>query len=158
YRLGAAEAKADTHQLRLMLPPQGKLEIGAWNTQSNKFEAILTVDAATRNVTVAGDLIIEGALVKPAPPPAAGTQPDAAQQDTKEGPMQTVMDTVKGWLSTTMGSATRLGLLLALAFGLLNWDRAVTVLLPCSSATWIRGLFGLDPPACVGNVLFGSNC
>jgi hypothetical protein len=49
--------------------------------------------------------------------------------------------------------------LLALAYGLLNWDRAVTVLLPCERAKTIRAQLGMGPPpTCVDNVLFGSNC
>jgi hypothetical protein len=162
FLLGPDATMPDRNELRLLLPPDGTLEIGAWNPESNKFEPLLTVDAGTRSVTVAGDLIVEGALVRPtgedviessAPPASSSGQ--TAGQNSEE---RTVTEVLKGWLSTTAGSGVRLLLLLALAYGFFNWDRALTTLLPCDVGKSIRERLGFPVPICAGNILFSTNC
>jgi hypothetical protein len=159
FRIGDEKAQPDTHELRLVLPAEGALAIGAWNQQTGKFEAVLTVDAATRSVTVAGDLIIEGAVIDR----SGAASHDGVQrsgQDNKETTMQgnTLSALMMGWLSNTGGSLTRIVLLLGIGFGFVNWDRALTAAFDCKTAKTIRAVLRMAPPVCDNNILFGSDC
>ena len=150
FHIGSADTKADTHELRLALPPQGALAIGAWNEQKGKFEALLTIDAKTRSVTIAGDLFIEGAVIDPpAPPPPNRSEQDSAPAQSEEPAMLgTIGTTVLGLAQLSGRTAGGLIPLLAALWGGIYFDGSAGML-PCKPINSIREFLGIDPLLCV---------
>ncbi|WP_156935954.1 hypothetical protein [Mesorhizobium sp. LSJC269B00] len=149
FRIGDSQAPPDTHEMRLVLPANGALSIGAWNQQSGKFEALLTIDAATRGVTIAGDLIIEGAFVEPVGQAKAGQETaNAAQPPGEETTMLANLLAILLSMSKSVGkTAGGTGLLLVVAFLGVWWDAAAGMF-PCDSVNAIRHILHIPPMLC----------
>lgn len=162
YRIGDVKDAPDLNELRLVLPANGALAIGAWNQKSGKFEAILTVDSATRSVTVAGDLVIEGAVIEPATDATGGGA--APTQEEHKGMLGNFWTALLGYL-TASGKTTMQGvpLIVVLLLGL-YWDKSAGML-PCQAVNLAREYLPFlgDPLLCakknkVVTIAGGSAC
>ena len=168
YLIGDAKNAADMHELRLVLPPNGALAIGAWNPQSGKFEAVLTVDTATRSVNIAGDLIIEGAVVEPIA--ATTVNSDTSSGTAPEGTNMfgNLLSGVQSWAKSTGGSITQLTTLAVVVLAALYSDQVASSILPCTTVNHLRAIVGMNPLICFGKAadssstdpytIFGSSC
>ncbi|MER9059913.1 hypothetical protein [Mesorhizobium sp. M0698] len=136
FRIGDVKDAPDLNELRLVLPANGALAIGAWNQQSGKFEAILTVDSATRSVTVAGDLIIEGAVIEPATDAATKGGAGPSQEEDK-GMLGNCWTVLAGYLTASGKTTVQTVPLLALLLAGLYWDKSAGML-PCQTVNLIR--------------------
>lgn len=143
YRIGDVKDAPDLNELRLVLPANGAFVIGAWNQQSGKFEAILTVDSVTRSVTVAGDLIIEGAVFEPGP-----TAPAAGQlQEEDKGMLQSLWAAIAGYFTSSGKTTMQAVPILVLAVLGIYWDGSAGML-PCDKINPIRRILNMAPLLC----------
>lgn len=149
FHVGDPNAAPDQHELRLVLPAQGALAIGAFDSQSGKFKAVLTVDARTRSVTVEGDLFIEGAVIQPVgTPPVTNTEQGSAPVQSEEPAMLGNIGTA--FLGLGQMSARTAGglipLLIALWAGI--FFDGTAGLLPCEAVNKVRSLLQIKPLLC----------
>lgn len=149
YRIGDVKDAPDLNELRLVLPANGALAIGAWNQKSGKFEAILTVDSATRSVTVAGDLIIESAVIESATNAAGANANGAAgpSQEEDKGMLGNLWAALVSYLGSAGKTTTQVVPLLLLALLGIYWD-GTGGLLPCGTVNPIRKLLQMQPLLC----------
>ncbi|MGO7807187.1 hypothetical protein ACC778_33545 [Rhizobium ruizarguesonis] len=149
FRIGDVKDAPDLNELRLVLPANGALAIGAWNQQSGKFEAILTVDSVTRSVTVAGDLIIEGAVIEPATDAAgANTNREAGPSQMEDkGMLGNLWVALLGYLGSAGKTTTQVVPLLVLAVLGIYWD-GTAGMLPCDTVNSIRRILYMQPLLC----------